>query len=152
MKLLVKRLDPRAKLPTRATPGSAGLDVYALDMGWVEPGKRVAVRTGIAIEMSDLRFEHTGLGGYVALACPRSGLAVKHGVTILNAPGVIDQDYRGELHAIVVNHGDADFEWNAGDRIMQLVIVPVAWVSAIIEFDQLSSTDRGAGGLGSTGR
>lgn len=140
--LQVQRLDPRAVLPTRAHPGDAGLDLRALDAGELAPGARATVSTGLAIALPP---------GHAGLVTPRSGLAAKHGVTLVNTPGLIDEGYRGELRVLLLNTDrDADFSWAAGDRIAQLVIIAVA-VPQIVETTALDDTARGTGGFGSSG-
>lgn len=130
-------------LPQYATPGAAGMDLAAAVEAPVSlvPGARVLVPTGFAMALP---------AGYEAQLRPRSGLALKHGVTVLNAPGTIDWDYRGELKALLVNHGEAPFVIERGMRIAQLVIAPVVQVRAV-EAAALDETTRGAGGYGSTG-
>lgn len=141
----IRRLTHAADLPLPAyeTPGSVGLDLRAAlaEPMSLAPGARALVPTGLAIALP-ARFE--------AQIRPRSGLAIKSGITCLNAPGTIDSDYRGELKVILINHGEATFEIAHGDRIAQMVIAPVSharWV----ESAQLDDTERGAGGFGSTG-
>src|SRR5687768_5035760 len=143
MRLGVKKLRPDAVLPRYATAGAAGLDlVAAIDQAIdVAPGAVVKVGTGIAIEIPS---------GYEAQVRPRSGLAAKHGVTVLNAPGTIDADYRGEVKVVLINHGEEPFIIKRGDRIAQLVVMPVA-VSEFNERESLDDTARGSGGFGSTG-
>ena len=130
-------------LPAYATPGSAGMDLMAAveTPMTLEPGGRMLVPTGIALALP---------GGYEAQLRPRSGLALKHGVTLLNSPGTIDSDYRGEVKVILVNLGAAPFVVEHGTRIAQLVVAPVARV-AWGERAELDITDRAAGGFGSTG-
>lgn len=131
-------------VPAYATPGSSGLDLQAELDGEVviPPGGRALVPTGWAMAIPE---------GYEVQVRPRSGLAAKHGVTVLNAPGTVDSDYRGEVKVILVNHGDAPFVVRQGDRIAQAVVCPV--VQALVrEVDSLDDTHRGAGGFGSTGR
>jgi dUTP pyrophosphatase len=144
MSLKVQRLRPSARLPVRATPGAAGLDLCADLDAPIElaPGARALVPTGVAIALP------TGHEGQVR---PRSGLAVQHGVTVLNAPGTIDEDYRGELKVALVNLGQAPFTIGPGDRIAQLVVAKVERVP-VVEVDALDVTERGTGGFGSTGR
>lgn len=140
----VKKMSETALLPTRATPGSAGFDLYA-DFPrtvWLGSGDRLLVPTGIAIELPE-DFE-----GQIR---PRSGLAQRHGVTVLNAPGTIDADYRGEIGVLLINHGRVAFPIAPGDRIAQLVIARVT-APGFEVVDELSPTNRGAGGYGSTGR
>lgn len=140
--LRVRRLDPRAALPTRAHPGDAGLDLRALEGGMLAPGERASVGTGIAVEIPH------GQGG---LVLPRSGLAARHGIALVNAPGLIDAGYRGELRVLLLNTDRAArFSWAAGDRIAQLVLVEVA-LGAVVEVEELSESTRGAGGFGSSG-
>jgi dUTP pyrophosphatase len=128
--------------PAYATAGAAGLDVVAAEALTLAPGARAAVATGFAIAIPD---------GYEVQVRPRSGLALKHGVTCLNTPGTIDSDYRGEVKVILVNLGDAPFPIARGERIAQLVPAPVQRATlAIVE--TLDDTDRGSGGFGSTGR
>jgi dUTP pyrophosphatase len=128
--------------PQYATPGSAGCDLIASEEVTLAPGKWSAVNTGLYLEIPI---------GYVAQVCPRSGLALKHGVSVLNAPGIIDSDYRGEVKVILVNHNSLRYTVKKGDRIAQLVFMPV--VHAELKFiSQLSETERGSSGFGSTGR
>ena len=145
MKVGIKKLPHAADLPLPhyATPGSAGLDLLAAIDADIElkPGARMAVATGIAIELPL---------GVEAQVRPRSGLALNHGVTVLNAPGTIDSDYRGEIKAILINHGDAPFVIKRGTKIAQMVIARHEQAQ-IVESDSLSDSARGAGGFGSTG-
>ena len=128
-------------LPTYATEGSAGMDVVSAEAVTLAPGARHAVATGFAVAIPP---------GYEIQVRPRSGLALKYGITVPNTPGTIDSDYRGELKVIMINHSDDDFDIERGDRIAQLVLAPVT-VAAWEEVDDLDSTSRGAGGFGSTG-
>ena len=130
-------------LPAYATPGSAGCDlVAALDKPIeLQPGERTLVPTGLAIALPD---------GFEGQVRPRSGLALKHGVTVLNSPGTIDADYRGEVGVILINHGDTPFEIGRGMRIAQMVVQPVRQLDWS-EVTGLPETERGAGGFGSTG-
>ncbi|AOF98941.1 dUTP diphosphatase family protein [Blastomonas sp. RAC04] len=128
-------------LPVYATEGAAGMDVVAAEELDLLPGQRHAVATGFAIAIPD---------GYEVQVRPRSGLALKHGITVPNTPGTIDSDYRGELKVILINHGDAPFPIRRGDRIAQLVAAPVQR-AGFVEVDDLDTTARGAGGFGSTG-
>jgi dUTP pyrophosphatase len=139
--LQVRRLDPAAILPGYAHPGDAGLDLATLEALRVEPGARVAARTGLAVAVPE---------GWVGLVHPRSGLARRHGLTVANAPGTIDAGYRGEVQVLLVNLGDEPVELAAGDRVAQLLLQRVAQVT-VKEVDSLEQTDRGAGGFGSTG-
>ncbi|MEA3010257.1 MAG: dUTP pyrophosphatase [Sphingomonadales bacterium] len=129
-------------LPSYATPGAAGLDVVAAEDLVLAPGARHAVATGFAIAIPE---------GYEVQVRPRSGLALKHGVTCLNTPGTIDSDYRGEVKVILANLGAEPFEIRRGERIAQLVPAPVQR-AAFREVEDLGSTERGSGGFGSTGR
>jgi dUTP pyrophosphatase len=140
--LRVQRLDPAAKLPLRAHEDDAGYDLYALDAATLAPGERATVRTGIAIELPP---------GHAGLVLPRSGLAARHGIAIVNAPGLIDAGYRGELKVLLLNTDrSATFQIAPGDRIAQLVIVAVA-APDVVEADALAATVRGEGGFGSSG-
>jgi dUTP pyrophosphatase len=156
MKIEVKILHSEAKLPTQMTDGASGFDLHACLSEWhdeeyderlkpftlrIQPGHHLLIKTGIAIEIP------TGFEGQVR---PRSGLALRHGVTVLNAPGTIDSDYRGEIGVLLINHGDEPFSVCHGDRIAQLVIAPVARFELAIS-RELSDTERGQGGFGSTG-
>jgi len=140
--LRVRRLDPAARLPSRAYDGDAGLDLYALEHAELGPGERVSVRTGIAVEIPL---------GQAGLVLPRSGLAARHGIALVNAPGLIDAGYRGELKVLLLNTDRAlGFKVEAGDRIAQLVLVRVE-TSEVTEVDELALSERGAGGFGSSG-
>jgi dUTP pyrophosphatase len=140
--LRVRRLDPRALVPTRAYPGDAGLDLYALDDSRLDPGERASVRTGVAVEIPN---------GQAGLVLPRSGLARRHGISVVNAPGLIDAGYRGELEVLLLNTDRSQpFSISAGDRIAQLVIVDVQ-TPAVVEVEELAVSERGAGGFGSSG-
>jgi len=140
--LRVQRLDPAAKLPVRAHDDDAGYDLHALEPQRLEPGERALLRTGIAIELAP---------GHAGMVLARSGLAAKHGIAIVNAPGLIDAGYRGELKVLLLNTDrKAAFEVAAGDRIAQLVIVAVA-APEVVEADALAATVRGEGGFGSSG-
>lgn len=141
--IAVKRL-PHGEglpLPAYATSGAAGMDVVAAEALTLSPGARHAVATGFAVAIPE---------GYEIQVRPRSGLALKHGVTCLNTPGTIDSDYRGEVKVILANLGDAPFPIARGDRIAQLVPA-VVQRAALREIDDLDDTARGAGGFGSTG-
>ncbi|HEY0115823.1 MAG TPA: dUTP diphosphatase [Allosphingosinicella sp.] len=129
-------------LPSYATDHAAGLDVVAAETLTIEPGRRHAVATGFAIAIPE---------GHEVQVRPRSGLALKHGITCLNTPGTIDSDYRGEVKIILANLGDAPFHVVRGERIAQLVPAPVLRAS-FTEAEELGETVRGAGGFGSTGR
>ncbi|HNX30026.1 MAG TPA: dUTP diphosphatase [Holophaga sp.] len=136
-------------LPSRATPHAAGMDLRAAipeDACWeIKPGGRRLVPTGLVMAIPE---------GYEAQVRPRSGLALKHGVTVLNAPGTIDADYRNEVMVVLVNHGEEAFEIRRGERIAQILFAPVtacAW-HPVSQAEALGSTERGLGGYGSTGR
>jgi dUTP pyrophosphatase len=140
--LHVRRLDPRARLPARAHDGDAGLDLHALEEVALDPGDRALVRTGIAVEIPD---------GHAGLVVPRSGLAARHGVALVNAPGVIDAGYRGEVRVLLLNTDRRQpFRAAEGDRIAQLVLVRVE-APDVVEADALAESVRGAGGFGSSG-
>ena len=145
MQVKYKLLDPRAKAPAYATPGAAAADLCAvLDAPLtLEPGQQAMVPTGLAIELPG--------PDCVALVYARSGLAIKQGVTLSNCVGVIDSDYRGEIKVGLVNLGAAPVTLAPGERVAQLCIAPV-WQAAFAPAQELSDTDRGAGGFGSTGR
>jgi dUTP diphosphatase len=138
----LRRLDPDLPLPSYAHPGDAGADLVAAEEVELLPGARAAVRTGVALAIPD---------GYVGLVHPRSGLAARLGVTVLNAPGTVDAGYRGEILVILVNHDRANtVKISRGDRIAQLVVQRVE--RAVFQVvDELDETVRGAGGHGSTG-
>jgi dUTP pyrophosphatase len=135
--------DPAARLPEYATGGAAGADLRARLSSPVSvpPLGRARIPTGLVLEIP---------AGYEGQVRPRSGLAVRHGITVLNSPGTIDSDYRGELSVIIINLGDEEFTVKDGDRVAQLVVVPVCR-APFAEADELSETGRGAGGFGSTG-
>ena len=142
IRISVKRLDRDLPLPRYARPGDAGLDLYAAARTVIEPGSRVAVPTGLAIEIPP---------GYAGFVLPRSGLALRHGITNLNTPGLIDAGYRGEVRVLLINHDPREtVTIERGDRIAQLVVQAVECVE-LHEVDELSSTERGSGGFGSTG-
>ena len=141
MLLKVKKLVPEAHLPHYAHPGDAGLDLFAVQSCVLQPGTSAMIQTGIAIELPH------GTEGQVR---PRSGLAAKHQITVLNTPGTIDEGYRGEVCVILINHGKNDFSIEPGMKIAQLLIKPVLTVE-VEEAEELSDTSRGAGGFGSTG-
>lgn len=143
MELRVARLSDGARLPARAHPGDAGLDLHAAEAARIEPGARTSVGTGIAIEVPE---------GHAGLVLPRSGLAARHGITLVNAPGLIDSGYRGEVRILLLNTDREEaFDIEPGDRIAQLVIAPVTEAVAV-EVDELSESARGGGGFGSSGR
>ena len=128
-------------LPAYATGGAAGMDVVSAEDVTIAPGARHAVATGLAVAIP---------AGYEIQVRPRSGLALKHGISVPNAPGTIDSDYRGELKVILINHGDEPFAIARGDRVAQLVLAPVTRAAGS-EVAELDETQRGAGGFGSTG-
>ena len=141
--VLVKRLpgNDDLPLPAYATDGAAGMDAVSAEDVTLAPGARHAVATGLALAIP---------AGYEVQVRPRSGLALKHGITVPNTPGTIDSDYRGELKVILINHGHAPFEIRRGDRVAQLVLAPVTRASWL-EVAELDETSRGEGGFGSTG-
>lgn len=142
MKIPVLRLDPTLPLPTHAHPGDAGVDLYARSGHLIGPEEWAMVPTGIAVAVPD---------GHVGLVAPRSGLAARHGVGVVNGPGVVDAGYRGEIHVLLINHSREPFQFERGERIAQLVVVP-AVDQELWEVDELPPSPRGAGGFGSTGR
>ncbi|MDX6699669.1 MAG: dUTP pyrophosphatase [Solirubrobacteraceae bacterium] len=142
MRLPVRRLDAAATLPTRAHEGDAGLDLHAAEPARIAAGERASVGTGIALEVP---------AGHAALVLPRSGLAARHGISLVNAPGLIDAGYRGEVRVLLLNTGDEAFEVSPGDRIAQLLLVPFAGAEPV-EVAELAASERGEGGFGSSGR
>jgi len=143
VKVLIKRLDPGVPLPLYAKGGDAGADIVSAVDITLAPGERALVPTGISIALPD---------GYVALVHPRSGLAIKHGVTMVNAPGTVDAGYRGELKLILINHDRSEaVSFKRGDRVAQLVIQQVERAE-FIEVQELPGSGRGTDGFGSTGR
>jgi dUTP pyrophosphatase len=143
VQVLITRLDPDLPLPRYAKGGDAGADIVSRIDITLAPGERALVPTGIAIALPD---------GYVALVHPRSGLAIKHGVTMVNAPGTVDAGYRGELQIILINHDKSEsVSFKRGDRIAQLVIQKVERAE-FVEVHELPGSGRGTGGFGSTGR
>ena len=141
MTVKVLRTDPAAQLPSYAHPGDAGMDVRSIEDVTLAPGARALVRTGLVLELPP---------DAEAQVRPRSGLALKHGVTVLNTPGTIDAGYRGEVGVILVNLGAEPFVVEKGMKIAQLVVAPVAQ-AAVVEVAEVDETERGAGGFGSTG-
>jgi len=139
----VKRLEHAGDLPlpTYETTGSAGMDVRAAEVLTIAPGKRGLVGTGFAFAIPE---------GYEVQVRPRSGLALKKGISVLNTPGTIDSDYRGEIKVIIANLGDDDFTIEIGDRIAQIIVAPVQRGN-LFEVEDLDETARGSGGFGSTG-
>ena len=141
-KILIKRLDPTVPLPSYAKAGDAGADLATRIDFTINPGERMLVPTGISIALPN---------GYVALVHPRSGLAIKHGISMVNTPGTVDAGYRGELQVILINHDlTQPVSFKKGDRIAQLVIQKVERAD-IVEVSDLPGSDRAAGGFGSTG-
>ncbi len=143
MRVSIRRLPHGAglALPAYASPGAAGMDLASAEDITLPPGGRHAISTGFALALPD---------GYEAQLRPRSGLALRHGITLANTPGTIDADYRGELKVILANHGDRAVTIGRGDRIAQMVIAPVVQAT-LEEVADLDSTDRGESGFGSTG-
>ena len=143
MQLRVAKTKEGATLPSRAHEGDAGLDLYACEAAHLGPGERWSVGTGIAVEIPDA---HAGL------VLPRSGLANEHGIAVVNSPGLIDSGYRGEVRVLLLNTDPAEiFRVDPGDRVAQLLIVPIA-VAEPLEADALADSVRGEGGFGSSGR
>ena len=143
MTLAFKRLSDAARVPSRAHDGDAGLDLHAAEAVRLDPGERASVGTGLAVAIPD---------GHAGLVLPRSGLAAKHGISVVNAPGLIDSGYRGEVRVLLLNTDRAAaFEVEVGDRIAQLLITPFA-APEPVEAEDLDQTARGAGGFGSSGR
>lgn len=139
--LKVKLLSEKAQLPQYAHPGDSGLDLFSTKDAIIQPGESTLIPTGISIELPPET---------EAQIRPRSGLALKHQVTVLNTPGTIDQGYRGEIGVILINHGKSSFKVNVGMKIAQMVIKPLLSVK-VKNVEDLDKTDRGAGGFGSTG-
>lgn len=143
MQLRIKRLDSKLPLPAYAHEGDAGLDLYAAEAVVIEPGQRALVPTGIAVAIPE---------GYAGFVQPRSGSAIRSGLSLVNSPGLIDAHYRGEIKAIAINlDPENPISIERGDKIAQLVIVPIARC-VLDEVDELDDTARGEGGFGSTGR
>ena len=140
MKIKIKKLKPEARLPEYAHPGDAGMDLFSCDNYVLKPGERRLVATGLAFEIpygTELQIR------------PRSGLALKKGISIVNSPGTLDFCYRGELGVILINHGEEDFEVKKGDKIAQAVLNKIE-LADIVEVEELSETERGVGGFGSS--
>lgn len=143
MELRIAKLKAEATVPTRAHAGDAGLDLYAWEAAHLGPGERWSVGTGVAVEIPD---------GYAGLVLPRSGIARDHGIALVNAPGLIDAGYRGEVRVLLLNTDPAEiFRVEPGERIAQLVVVPVG-LPEPVEVEALSDSSRGDGGFGSSGR
>jgi dUTP pyrophosphatase len=140
--LRIRRLAPGAIVPTRAHRDDAGLDLYAVEDRVLRPGERASVGTGISIEIPR---------GQAGLVLPRSGLAQRHGIALVNAPGLIDSGYRGEVRVLLLNTDPSEaFTVSAGDRIAQLVLMQIE-TPAVVEVEELTHSERGAGGFGSSG-
>lgn len=142
VKVKFKKLTETAIIPEYKSAEAAGMDLCADQDTILYAGKHRLIKTGIAIELPV---------GYEAQVRPRSGLAYKYGITVLNSPGTIDSDYRGDVGVILINHSDEVFKVEKGDRIAQLVVVPVSRAE-MVEVEELDESDRGAGGFGSTGK
>ena len=142
MELRFQLLSEAAHAPSRAHDGDAGLDLHAAELAAIEPGARASVGTGVAIEVPP---------GHAGLVLPRSGLAARHGIALVNAPGLIDSGYRGELRVLLLNTGGERFEVGIGDRIAQLLVTPFAETEPV-EVSELGTSARGTGGFGSSGR
>ncbi|MFM1826416.1 MAG: hypothetical protein RLZZ37_1051 [Actinomycetota bacterium] len=143
LEILVSKLHPNAIIPTYAKPGDAGADLYAIEEKTLNPGERALIKTGIAIALPE---------GYVGLVHPRSGLALKNGISVVNSPGTIDSGYRGEIGVVLINHDlNESFTVKVGDRIAQLVIQK--FENAKFEIvNELPQSERASGGYGSTGK
>jgi len=140
IEVAVRRLRPDAEIPRQAYEGDAGLDLTACETAVLEPGERAIVPTGVAVEIPE---------GYAGFVQPRSGLAARHGIGIVNSPGLIDSGYRGEIRVVLLNTGREPFSVEAGMRIAQLVIAPVASVR-LVEVGELAASERGTQGFGSS--
>jgi len=141
MEMKIERIHENATLPQYAHEGDSGLDLYAVEDTIIEPGQRVLVKTGIKIQLPP---------NTEAQIRPKSGLALKKGITVLNTPGTVDEGYRGEIGVILINHSDTTYNVETGQKIAQMVIMPVVRV-AVEEVPSLDETARGEGGFGSTG-
>jgi dUTP pyrophosphatase len=140
--LRVQRVHPDAVVPARSHPGDAGVDLVSIEHTVLLPGERAVVSTGIAVEIPS---------GWCGLVCPRSGLAARHGIGVVNGPGVIDAGYRGEVRVVLINHDTSEaLTVNPGDRIAQLVLVPVM-LAEVVEVTSLAQAERNDAGFGSTG-
>ncbi|WP_315168166.1 dUTP diphosphatase [Metaclostridioides mangenotii] len=139
--LKVKKLNPEAKLPNFAHKGDAGMDVYSIEEAIIKSGETKLIKTGISIELPEMT------EGQMR---PRSGLALKNSITLLNSPGTIDEGYRGEIGVIMINHGKDDFKVEKHMKIAQMVVKPIYDIN-VVEVEELSDTVRGKGGFGSTG-
>lgn len=143
MELRFQRLSEDAVLPRQAHPGDAGFDLHAAEPAHIGPGERWQVKTGLSVAIPP---------GHAGLVLPRSGLAHKHGISLVNGPGLIDSGYRGEVGVLLLNNDPAEiFRVEPGDRIAQLVIISLPDID-LIEVEELGETERGSGGFGSTGK
>jgi dUTP pyrophosphatase len=142
MEVKVKVLNSNAIVPEYKTPGAAGMDLHAAESTYLYTGDSVVIGTGLAFEIPE---------GYEMQIRPRSGLAAKNCITVLNSPGTVDCDYRGEVKVILINHGDSGFRVSVGERIAQAIFAPVTRAKLNI-VDTLDDTERGEGGFGSTGK
>ena len=142
MEIKVKKLNQKAQIPAYQTAEAAGFDLHSIENIILKPGERKLIGTGLAFEIPK---------GYEIQIRPRSGLAYKYGISVLNSPGTIDSDYRGEIKVLLMNHSNENFEIKVGERIAQAVIQEVIQAT-FEEVDELSDTARGAGGFGSTGK
>jgi dUTP pyrophosphatase len=138
----IKKLNENATIPSYETAGAAGFDLRSCHGGSIQPGQIQCVSTGLAMEIPE---------GYELQVRPRSGLALKNGITVLNSPGTVDSDYRGEIKVILINHGNYIFTYTTGQRIAQGVLMKLPQRPIFYETQELSETDRGLGGFGSTG-
>ncbi len=142
MEIRIKKLYPDVETPKYQTSGAVGFDLRAVENVSIPSGETRLVGTGLAVELPH---------GYELQIRPRSGLALKHSITVLNSPGTVDNDYRGEIKVLLINHGKSDFQISKGDRIAQAVVNRVELVD-IVQVEELSETQRGDKGFGSTGR
>jgi dUTP pyrophosphatase len=142
VKIPLRRLDPELSLPQRAHPGDAGIDLRSAETVKIPPEGWLSVGTGVAVAIPD---------GHVGLVSPRSGLAARHGIGVANGPGIVDAGYRGELRVLLINHGGETVAIERGERIAQLVVVPMTEIE-FDEVDELPPSSRGDGGFGSSGR
>jgi dUTP pyrophosphatase len=144
VRVLIKKLDPNVKLPSYKTKGASGMDIMAFikEPINIKPQSSALISTGLSVAFSE---------DFEIQIRPRSGLAAKNNISVLNTPGTIDSDYRGELKILIFNHGNKDFEVNCGDRIAQMVLIPVVKME-LEETNNLPETIRGEGGFGSTGK
>ncbi len=141
MQIPLQRLDRELPIPAHAHPGDGGVDLYARDSVRLDAGERTVVPTGIAVAIPD---------GFAGLVTPRSGLAARSGISVVNGPGLVDSGYRGEIKVVLVNLSNEPFEVERGDRIAQFVVIPVA-VQEFVPVEELPNSTRGSEGFGSTG-